>query len=69
VPLNHHDVTHLQGENTVALCTGLRKTRMKLKENKVEIISTRISLSLSCAKIEDLSLEIEGLHVIPEKLR
>ena len=28
--------THqLEGENTVVLCIGLRKTRIKLKENKV----------------------------------
>ena len=54
---------HLQGENTVVLCTGLRKTRIKLKENKapkieapknwfmLSVIATRISLS--CPRIED----------------
>ena len=48
------------------LCTGLRKTRIKLKEDKAALIATRISFS--CPNIEDWGVGIKDLHVIPENL-
>ena len=66
--LPYHSMSLIYKEKfTVVLCTGLRKNRIKLKEDsdKAALIAT----SLSCPKIENWDLRIKCLHVIPEKLR